>query len=172
MESQPHKRSTLFSNTSIKIWFQRLLQKSIFKRQKETRLFRIRAWKHCLWQRGRRHGPFFVYSLDYARTRISNDMNSAKKGGQKQFNGLIDVYKKFFATDFIACLYRGFSISCVWIIIYRGLYFGIYDSVKAFLPRAIKDSFIASFGLGFFVTNAAKFASYPIDTIRRRIMMT
>jgi len=115
----------------------------------------------------------FVYSLDYARTRLANDMKSSKKGGaEKQFNGLIDVYKKTYASDGIQGLYRGFNISAVGIIIYRGLYFGIYDSVKAILPRNIQDSFLISFGLGFFVTNAAGFASYPIDTIRRRMMMT
>lgn len=114
----------------------------------------------------------FVYSLDYARTRLANDMKSSKKGGEKQFNGLVDVYKKTLATDGIQGLYRGFNISCIGIIIYRGLYFGIYDSVKAVLPSSIQDSFIVSFGLGFFVTNAAGFASYPIDTIRRRMMMT
>jgi len=114
----------------------------------------------------------FVYSLDYARTRLANDTKSVKKGGEKHFNGLIDVYRKTLASDGIAGLYRGFYISCVGIIIYRGLYFGIYDSVKAILPRSFQDSFIISFGLGFFVTNAAGFASYPIDTIRRRMMMT
>ena len=115
----------------------------------------------------------FVYSLDYARTRLANDMKSSKKGAaEKQFNGLIDVYKKTYASDGIQGLYRGFNISAVGIIIYRGLYFGIYDSVKAILPRNIQDSFLISFGLGFFVTNAAGFASYPIDTIRRRMMMT
>jgi len=37
----------------------------------------------------------FVYSLDYARTRLANDAKQSKKGGgERQFNGLIDVYKK------------------------------------------------------------------------------
>lgn len=72
----------------------------------------------------------FVYSLDYARTRLANDAKAAKKGGERQFNGLVDVYKKTLKTDGIAGLYRGFSISCVGIIVYRGLYFGMYDSLK------------------------------------------
>lgn len=42
----------------------------------------------------------FVYSLDYARTRLANDTKSAKKGGaERQFNGLVDVYRKTLATD-------------------------------------------------------------------------
>jgi len=35
----------------------------------------------------------FVYSLDYARTRLTNDTKNAKKGGAKQYAGLVDVYK-------------------------------------------------------------------------------
>ena len=114
----------------------------------------------------------FVYSLDYARTRLSNDLKSAKKGGEKQFNGLIDVYKKTLASDGIAGLYRGFVISCVGIVIYRGLYFGIYDSVKPNLPPDMRDSLLINFLLGWGVTVTAGLASYPIDTIRRRMMMT
>lgn len=72
----------------------------------------------------------FVYSLDYARTRLANDAKAAKKGGERQFNGLIDVYVKTFKTDGIIGLYRGFVISCVGIVVYRGLYFGMYDSLK------------------------------------------
>jgi len=115
----------------------------------------------------------FVYSLDYARTRLANDTKSAKKGGggERQFNGLFDVYKKTLASDGIAGLYRGFVISCVGIIVYRGCYFGFYDTLK---PILLGDdaSLVASFCLGYGVTVAAGLTSYPIDTIRRRMMMT
>ena len=115
---------------------------------------------------------FFVYSLDYARTRLTNDLKNAKKGGAKEFNGLIDVYKKTLATDGIQGLYRGFVISCIGIVIYRGLYFGIYDTVKALLPPSIQNNFLANFAIGWLITVGAGLASYPIDTIRRRMMMT
>lgn len=115
----------------------------------------------------------FVYSLDYARTRLANDNKSAKKGGERQFNGLVDVYKKTIATDGIQGLYRGFNISCVGIIVYRGLYFGMYDSLKpVVLTGDLKNSVVASFFLGWAITIGAGLASYPIDTIRRRMMMT
>ena len=93
------------------------------------------------------------------------------KDGKRQYNGLVDVYKKTIASDGIAGLYRGFAISCVGIFIYRGLYFGIYDTVK---PIFIGEggSFMASFALGWAVTVVSGLASYPIDTIRRRMMMT
>merc|ERR1719210_593985 len=46
----------------------------------------------------------FVYSLDYARTRLANDAKG--KGGERQFNGLIDVYTKTLKSDGIQGLYR------------------------------------------------------------------
>jgi solute carrier family 25 (adenine nucleotide translocator) protein 4/5/6/31 len=70
--------------------------------------------------------------LDYARTRLANDAKSAKGGGARQFNGLVDVYKKTLASDGIAGLYRGFVPSVVGIIVYRGLYFGVYDSLSTY----------------------------------------
>jgi len=115
----------------------------------------------------------FVYSLDYARTRLANDAKSAKGGGERQFNGLVDVYRKTLATDGLAGLYRGFVPSVVGIIVYRGLYFGLFDSLKpVVLVGPLEGSFLAAFGLGWLVTNAAGLASYPLDTIRRRMMMT
>lgn len=36
-------------------------------------------------------GSVFVYSMDYARTRLSVDSKNAAKGGQRQFTGMIDV---------------------------------------------------------------------------------
>ncbi|XAR68005.1 hypothetical protein NMG60_11002981 [Bertholletia excelsa] len=115
----------------------------------------------------------FVYSLDYARTRLANDAKAAKQGGERQFNGLIYVYRKTLKTDGLAGLYRGFNISCVGIIIYRGLYFGMYDSLKpVVLVGQLQDNFLASFLLGWGVTIGAGLASYPLDTVRRRMMMT
>ncbi|KZV52219.1 ADP/ATP carrier 3 isoform 1 [Dorcoceras hygrometricum] len=115
----------------------------------------------------------FVYSLDFARTRLANDAKAAKKGGERQFNGLVDVYRKTLKTDGMTGLYRGFNISCVGIIVYRGLYFGMYDSLKpVVLTGSLQDSFMASFLLGWGITIGAGLASYPIDTVRRRMMMT
>merc|ERR1711894_756781 len=113
----------------------------------------------------------FVYSLDYARTCLANDTKSSKKGGERQFNGLIDVYTKTLKTDGIQGLYRGFVISCVGIVVYRGCYFGFYDTLKPIIIGD-KGSFLASFALGYIVTISAGLVSYPIDTIRRRMMMT
>ena len=76
------------------------------------------------------------------------------------------------ASDGIVGLYRGFVISCIFIFIYRGLYFGIYDSVKPLLPDNLNNNMLVNFLLGWVITVSAGTAAYPIDTIRRRMMMT
>merc|ERR1719476_692506 len=98
----------------------------------------------------------FVYSLDYARTRLANDAKGSKKT---------------LASDGISGLYRGFVISCVGIMVYRGFYFGLYDTLKPMLLGE-DASVVLSFCLGYGVTVTAGLMSYPIDTIRRRMMMT
>merc|ERR1712004_145513 len=111
----------------------------------------------------------FVYSLDFARTRLANDAKG--KGGERQFNGLVDVYVKTLKSGGIQGLYRGFVISAVGIFIYRGMYFGLYDTLKPLLLGA--DAGVAtSFLLGWAVTITSGLMSYPIDTVRRRMMMT
>lgn len=72
----------------------------------------------------------FLYHLDYARTRLGTDAREHSVNGQRQFKGLIDVYRKTLSSDGVVGLYRGFGVSIMGITLYRGMYFGIYDTVK------------------------------------------
>ncbi|KAL4474832.1 hypothetical protein ABPG74_001528 [Tetrahymena malaccensis] len=112
-----------------------------------------------------------TYSLDYARTKLITDTTNPKTVC-KQYSGLIDVYIQTLKSDGFEGLYRGFVISCLGIFIYRGLYFGLYDTFKPMLPEKQKNNFILNFALGWGVTLIAGLISYPIDTIKRRMMMT
>lgn len=80
----------------------------------------------------------------------------------------MDVFQKTFASDGFQGLYRGFVISFSGIFIYRALYFGLYNSIK---PRNDTDYFF-KFLAGYFATVVAGVGSYPLDTIRRRMMMS
>ncbi|KAF0992329.1 hypothetical protein HZS_5153 [Henneguya salminicola] len=113
----------------------------------------------------------FVYSLDYARTRLANDILQSDKCGGRKFAGLSDVYVKTFKSDGIRGLYRGFGISCVGIFVYRGIYFGLYDTAKPILRKG-KSNIVISFLLAYAVTILGETVTYPIDTVRRRMMMT
>eukprot|EP01112_Ceratiomyxa_fruticulosa_P021590 TRINITY_DN7655_c0_g1_i1.p1 TRINITY_DN7655_c0_g1~~TRINITY_DN7655_c0_g1_i1.p1 ORF type:complete len:200 (-),score=23.47 TRINITY_DN7655_c0_g1_i1:87-686(-) len=114
-----------------------------------------------------------TYPLDFAKMLFVNGNKTAKKaGGERQFNGLVDVYRRTVASDGIRGFYRGFNISCLGIVVYRGLYFGLYDSLEPrLLTGTLKDSFTASFLLGWATTISAGFVSYPIDTVRRRTLI-
>eukprot|EP00095_Tigriopus_kingsejongensis_P005829 snap_masked-scaffold425_size175135-processed-gene-0.2 protein:Tk05829 transcript:snap_masked-scaffold425_size175135-processed-gene-0.2-mRNA-1 annotation:"carrier protein" len=110
----------------------------------------------------------FVQSIDYTRTRLATD---ARIGGQRQFNGIVDCYMKTVKADGVRGLYRGFVVSCVCIFIYRGLYFGLYDSLKPLLLGE-NTAWLYTFLLGWGVTITSGLVAYPIDTVKRRMMMT
>merc|ERR1712050_82346 len=75
-------------------------------------------------------------------------------------------------SDGIQGLYRGFVISAVGIFIYRGMYFGLHGTIKPIVLGGKDASLTLSFLLGWAVTVTAGLMSYPIDTVRRRMMMT
>jgi len=111
----------------------------------------------------------FVYPLDFARTRLAADVGS---GGEREFNGLVDCLGKIAKSDGPLGLYRGFGISVVGIIAYRAAYFGMYDTGKVLLfGDQKKPGFLMNWAFAQFVTVTAGIISYPLDTVRRRLMM-
>jgi len=111
-----------------------------------------------------------VYPLDFARTRLAADVGSGPEG-KREFDGLVDCLKKILAKDGVSGLYQGFGISVIGIIFYRASYFGLFDTGKAVLLGE-KPGLMATFMLGQVVTVSAGIISYPLDTVRRRLMMT
>ncbi|XP_018498756.1 ADP,ATP carrier protein ER-ANT1 [Pyrus x bretschneideri] len=115
----------------------------------------------------------FLYHLDYARTRLGTDGRGSAVSGQRQFSGILDVYTKTLSSDGIVGLYRGFGASIIGITMYRGMYFGIYDTMKPIvLVGPFEGNFLASFLLGWSVTTVSGVCAYPFDTVRRRMMLT
>jgi solute carrier family 25 (adenine nucleotide translocator) protein 4/5/6/31 len=105
----------------------------------------------------------FVYSLDYTRIRLANDILSAQN--ERQYKGIVDVYRKTVRTDGIIGLYRktvrtdgiiglyrGFPIACAGVVVYRAIYFGLFDSIKHFMPH---QHLYATFLLAWGVTTGA-----------------
>jgi solute carrier family 25 (adenine nucleotide translocator) protein 4/5/6/31 len=117
----------------------------------------------------------FVYPLDFARTRLAADVGKAGKGGvkvEREFTGLVDCLQKILKSDGAYGLYRGFGISVVGIIIYRAAYFGMFDTGKVFLfPDMKKANIFAMWAFAQVVTVGSGITSYPLDTVRRRLMM-
>ena len=105
------------------------------------------------------------YPLDFARTRLGADVG---KGADREFNGLVDCITKTAKKGGFFSLYQGFGISVAGIIVYRGAYFGFYDSAVGFLKPS---NVVFKFVIAQAVVAASGIASYPFDTVRRRLMM-
>lgn len=109
-----------------------------------------------------------VYPLDFARTRLAADVG---KGSERQFTGLVDCLTKIHKSDGAKGLYQGFGVSVLGIIAYRACYFGGYDTLKRVLFTDGKTSILFKFVVAQFVTGLSGLFSYPLDTVRRRLMM-
>ena len=110
-----------------------------------------------------------VYPLDFARTRLAADVG--KTGAERQFTGLVDCLTKVYKSDGYKGLYQGFGISVLGIIAYRACYFGGYDTAKRTLLSDPKTSVLFKFLVAQVVTTVSGLISYPLDTVRRRLMM-
>jgi len=112
-----------------------------------------------------------VYPLDYARTRLASDVGT----GKRDFAGLWDCLSKTArGPKGPIALYNGFGVSVVGIIPYRGVYFGLYDSLREMNPY--KNDYgvmgvCTKFACAQATAISAGYASYPFDTVRRRLQM-
>ncbi|KAI8915563.1 mitochondrial carrier domain-containing protein [Gorgonomyces haynaldii] len=113
----------------------------------------------------------FVYPLDYARTRLASDVGK----GKRQFNGLWDcLVKTANGPKGFFSLYQGFGVSVAGIIPYRGVQFGLNDTIKGLNPydKEVTVRGIVSKWLGAQVSViASSYVTYPFDTVRRRLQM-
>merc|ERR1712127_1097600 len=112
-----------------------------------------------------------VYPLDYARTRLASDVGS----GKKSFSGLGDcIMKTMKGPGGFLALYTGFGVSVVGIVGYRGLQLGCFDTIVGLNPYQ-KDKGILGAASTFAAAQTAitigAGATYPFDTVRRRLQM-
>uniref|UniRef100_A0A183BJ28 ADP/ATP translocase 1 n=1 Tax=Globodera pallida TaxID=36090 RepID=A0A183BJ28_GLOPA len=100
---------------------------------------------------------FVIYPLDFSRTRLAVDMGKV-------------LFLNF------KILNRGFLPSLNYIFLYRSAYYGLFDSFKVFVAEEDENgvsnvSFLAAFCIGQCSAFVAAVISYPLDTVRRRLMM-
>jgi len=110
-----------------------------------------------------------TYPLDFGRTRLAADIGGSTKE-QRQFRGLFDCLRKIAAKDGIQGLYRGISLSVPTVIVFRSTYFGMYDTAKEMLDPE-RNSIVLSWAIAQATTTAAGLLCYPMDTVRRRMVM-
>merc|ERR1712137_909028 len=112
-----------------------------------------------------------VYPLDYARTRVASDVGS----GEKSFSGLGDcIVKTVKGPGGFMALYTGFGVSVVGIVGYRGLQLGTFDTITGLNPwkkdRGLLGA-VSTFVAAQTAITVGAAATYPFDTVRRRLQM-
>ncbi len=101
-----------------------------------------------------------VYPITHIRSRYSlpgildATLKTAKQGGWRQGG-----------------FYNGFAITCMDAVLYRSVYFGLYDTFSD-VDLVKNAGFFGKFALGYAATVIAGLVSYPADTICYRLMTT
>lgn len=108
-----------------------------------------------------------VYPLIYVRTALGADI-----GKVKMYNGVYDCLVKTVNQNGVSSLYNGIGPSTVGIVVYRGVQFGLQDTIKAFNPYQKDFTFIgilSKFIVAQIAVSISGLAAYPLDTLQRRL---
>ena len=115
-----------------------------------------------------------VHPLDVARTKIWTDMTQ-KNMLQRKYTGLLDCLNKVYQANGMAGLYKGYSVSLVYIFTSLVAFNGIYDGLRPYVIKGEEEQKLADvqkkvlLSLGTIV--AAVLISYPIDKLMQRMIM-
>ncbi|RZC15120.1 probable ADP,ATP carrier protein At5g56450 [Glycine soja] len=111
-----------------------------------------------------------VYPLDIAHTRLAADIG---RTDVRQFRGIYHFLATIFHKDGIWGIYRGLPASLHGMVVHRGLYFGGFDTMKEIMSEESKPELALwkRWVVAQAVTTSAGLISYPLDTVRRRMMM-
>ncbi|XP_074574698.1 putative ADP,ATP carrier protein At5g56450 [Curcuma longa] len=108
-----------------------------------------------------------IYPLDIAHTRLAADIGRTEA---RQFRGISHFLHTVYKKDGIQGIYRGLPASIHGMVVHRGLYFGGFDTAKDLL-LADDSPLWKRWVAAQVVTTFASLTSYPLDTVRRRMMM-
>eukprot|EP00980_Cylindrotheca_fusiformis_P004374 scaffold925_cov129-Cylindrotheca_fusiformis.AAC.27 len=119
-----------------------------------------------------------LYPTEFLRTRLAMDQGRSK--GVRKYNGMRDVVVKTLKSDGLWGLYQGYGIALWGSVIYRLLFLGGHDAIKGELQYFKKQKYgeheypmtmTERLFLAQSVALAAGTICYPIDSVRRRLMM-
>ena len=120
-----------------------------------------------------------LYPLEFLRTRLSMDLGTNET---RKYRGMLDVMRTILRTDGILGVYQGYGIALAGGVFYRVLYLGGYDAVKndvltrreAQLEGSEEEATLGwgeRLAMAQTISLVAGTLSYPLDTVRRLMMM-
>jgi solute carrier family 25 (adenine nucleotide translocator) protein 4/5/6/31 len=110
-----------------------------------------------------------VYPLEFVHTRLACDVAPA---AAREFRGTLDCLASVAARAGVGALYSGFGVAVLGIAAFRAAYFLLLDGATALVRRRSRAAPgpIARFCLSEATNVAAGLLTYPIDTVRRRLI--
>lgn len=108
-----------------------------------------------------------LYPIQFLRTRLAADVGPS--GNRSYPNGMRDVLRATLRVDGVRGLYQGYGIALGGIFLYRSLHMGGYDAIKTI--RHQNMTWTEKLVAAQFVSLIAGTVCYPIDSVRRRLMM-
>lgn len=138
-----------------------------------------------------------LYPTEFLRTRLALDLGrnptvSSNANPTRAYRGIRDIFVEVLRTDGIRGIYNGYGISLAGSVLYRLLYLGGYDAAKDELllwkrrrqiqydqlgtkrtssDNSVNMTWTERFILAQIVSLSAGTICYPIDSVRRRMMM-
>lgn len=128
----------------------------------------------------------FLYPVEFMRTRLAMDVGATKET-RLYPRGMRDVFVGILKSDGIKGFYQGYGIALSGVMVYRALHLGGYDAVKTeilhrrrFSEHTPREAAHATdmnlkmserFAAAQIVSIVAGTLCYPIDSVRRRLMM-
>lgn len=109
--------------------------------------------------------PFRVTSFKYTTDVLSPATNMARK-----YDGLLSIWTSILSTDGIAGLYTGLPAAILGIVLYRTLYFVLYEIYVQVVRKPKTQSESAALAAG--ASLLAMTATYPLSIIHDRLMVT
>lgn len=98
-----------------------------------------------------------VYPIEYTRNQISNNIS-------QQNSSIIKMMIKTVKTQGFRALYTGSAIMMVGVAVFRGVYFGVFDTFKG------DKEGLARWGVAYIASFLSLLVTYPSNTIRQRLI--
>lgn len=107
-----------------------------------------------------------LYPMEFLRTRLAMESSG--------HSGMRNIFLSTLKTDGIKGMYQGYGIALLGVFLYRGVHLGGYDALKMQVSY-YKQSSDLSWGERLAVAQTVSILAgtlcYPIDSVRRRMMM-
>ena len=87
------------------------------------------------------------------------------------YEHLMEYARKMYKKRGLTTFYNGFTLSCIYQVIYRALYFGIYDSLRFSLVPKQNYDFLVCFPSGYIAAFMSSTLCLPMHRIALRIAM-